>query len=786
VADGDEAFTPTLRYSLVDRTARQSNPVLDGLMALLDLVGGRMERSEVLDLLSMQAVSNRFDLGPDERELLSNWVDEAGVRWGLDGAHRHRLAALPEDFDLGTWAAGLRQLAAGVASGETLRLAVVPGSAAAPADEFDLALGTTAITTVSDGQVQAATRVIDAVCSLAAVVERLSSAGNLPVSEWRTLVTDCAEQLLAADRFADWQILKVDELLRGLEEASGGPTGSGSDDGSRTEIEISLGDVRRLIGSSAQRTTVRADLGIGSIAIARPSQLAGVPYRVVCVLGLDAGALPVGGRSGDDLALTSPLVGDRDVRSEARAELLAALTTATDAVVVSFTSHDIRTGADVPRSAVLDELLEALAAAGVDPDRLVQIHSRQPYDPVNFPAEGTPSPDDPAASPRRSYDVQAQRAAAVVRNRRDGEPSETDDGPFVAAPLDWELGGSLQLEDLHRFYESPPERFLRDRLAVSLPGSGGSSGTSAAELPLALEALGEALFGRALLGAAVAAGSFDALRYDDVDRPPDLVQRVVELTAAQGALPPPAVAAPEVHRIAEEVASLAEAALAAGHQPRPSTSVQIDVAVPVPGAAGGGCQLVGVIRNCVPPSPDGVPGREVVEFVRPGPSRLLAAAIDLLVLTVEDPDTSWRSLLVTRGAKGASRETHSLAVIGSSASERRDAAVGALGSILEQYIRGQRLPLLWFPQTSAAYAWGSDDQRRRQDASKKWGNPSATNPFTVGESLLPVNQLLFGVLDFDDLLAAGDPGSRFVDEVDRSWGALQAVIRGLPGSGGGS
>jgi len=42
------------------------------------------------------------------------------------------------------------------------------------------------------------------------------------------------------------------------------------------------------------------------------------------------------------------------------------------------------------------------------------------------------------------------------------------------------------------------------------------------------------------------------------------------------------------------------------------------------------------------------------------------------------------------------------------------------------------------------------------------------------------------VLDFDDLLAAGDPGSRFVDEVDRSWGALQSVVRGLPGAGGGS
>ena len=100
----------------------------------------------------------------------------------------------------------------------------------------------------------------------------------------------------------------------------------------------------------------RADLGFGSIVFARPALLAGVPFRVVCILGLDDEAMPAGAVGGDDLLVSLPFVGDREPRGEARAELMAALQSARDHLVITCSSRNIRTNEEVPRAVVLDEL----------------------------------------------------------------------------------------------------------------------------------------------------------------------------------------------------------------------------------------------------------------------------------------------------------------------------------------------------------------------------------------------------------------------------------------------
>ena len=83
--------------------------------------------------------------------------------------------------------------------------------------------------------------------------------------------------------------------------------------------------MRRLLSPSLDGGAARADLGAGAMVVSRPSLLGNVPYRVVCILGLDADALPVGRAGGDDLMATAVAVGDRDPRSDARADLLAAV-----------------------------------------------------------------------------------------------------------------------------------------------------------------------------------------------------------------------------------------------------------------------------------------------------------------------------------------------------------------------------------------------------------------------------------------------------------------------------
>jgi exodeoxyribonuclease V gamma subunit len=79
---------PTLRYTLVDRDARSFNPVLAAMQTMLDVMPGRFDTGSVRDLLHSPAVRARFDLDENDLGLLSEWIDDAGVRWGLDGDQR--------------------------------------------------------------------------------------------------------------------------------------------------------------------------------------------------------------------------------------------------------------------------------------------------------------------------------------------------------------------------------------------------------------------------------------------------------------------------------------------------------------------------------------------------------------------------------------------------------------------------------------------------------------------------------------------------------------------------
>ncbi|MFZ4434311.1 MAG: hypothetical protein ACOYOQ_14055, partial [Microthrixaceae bacterium] len=764
------ADTPMLRYSLVDRAAGAVNPVVEALQALLDLVPGRMDRGAVVDLLSLRAVRERFGLGPGDLELLGDWVERAGVRWGIDGQHREQDWDLPASYEDHTWASGIAQLAAGVAAGEPLRLAQPPGSDVAPAGEFDLSLGGAAITTVADGQLEGATRLVDALCSLVEVRSRLVERSARTVDEWIEVVRGAVDAIAAPERFADWQRLQLDEALAQLVERSG-------PEGSPSATDLQLSDVRRLIGSVLDRPPARGRLGVGGVSIARPSQLAGVPYRVVCVLGLDSDALPVGGRSGDDIGARSPLVGDRDVRHEARAELLSVLTTATDAVVVTFSSHDVRTNAAVPRSAVLDELLDTVgAAAGVAPDDAVVVHPRQAFDPVNFA-------EDPAGRRLQGFDAEAARAANVlIRQAAAVNGAAEPSGPQVLVPeaLEMEFPAAVELEDLRRFHRSPVERFLRDVLAVTVPRSASGDSESGDAIPIGMSPLDQAEFGRRLLDVARATGSAAVLRSEDPGAPSPAVTQVAESFRARGKLPPPALAAASLAKVAAGAAAVFEAAVGAEYHSGELHEVQIDVEL-------GLRWLSGVVPSCTLPGGDDEAGPVVIRYTRPKGYLRLVACVDLLALTVQQPEVPWRALLVTRPDSAAEKrkrapsvaEVSTYRVRGESPSDRQEVAVSALGVLLDQYERGHRSPLPLFPETSPAFHLGNF-----ASAAKVWGDPRSNWTSNAAESGRPEHQLAFGVVDFGELLNLRAAGTTFRAEAEATWGTLVEAIDGLVGQGG--
>lgn len=108
-------------FSLADQRSRRVDPLVTALEHLLGLPQSRMAASDVLDLLEVPALRRRFRIAESDVPKLHEWIRGANVRWGLDSAHRasHDLPRIEDPAAPCTWLFGLRRMLLGYAVGRT-------------------------------------------------------------------------------------------------------------------------------------------------------------------------------------------------------------------------------------------------------------------------------------------------------------------------------------------------------------------------------------------------------------------------------------------------------------------------------------------------------------------------------------------------------------------------------------------------------------------------------------------------------------------------------------------
>src|SRR5690606_19666417 len=139
----------------------------------------------------------------------------------------------------------------------------------------------------------------------------------------------------------------------------------------------------------------RAPLLTGGVSFARMVPMRLLPFRVICLLGMNDGEFPRRDPAAGINRLTAELGtdkrrhGDRSTRDDDRFLFLQLFSSAQDVFRVSWIGADPRDGSAREPSAVVSELLAAAAAyhEGVEPEDLVLHHSLQPFSPAAFGSE---------------------------------------------------------------------------------------------------------------------------------------------------------------------------------------------------------------------------------------------------------------------------------------------------------------------------------------------------------------------------------------------------------------
>ena len=424
-----------LPYFIVDRGAARTNTVVDAVEQLLALPVSRVTVSQVLDLLEVAAVRQRYDLDEEGIAILRNWVEGANVRWGLDQRHREALG-LPMDaslVDIHTWHFGLQRMLLGYATGEAESWNDI-----APYGEvagLDAAL----------------------VGTLADIIERMVHHAEMlaararPV-EWgerlRTLLDDfllppndvagyTVEQLtLALDAWLEQcELTGFDELL---------------------PVQVVGSHWLSALGGAgmAQR------FSSGAITFATLMPMRAIPFRHVCLLGMNNDDYPRPRvRMDFDLMDTDYRPGDRSRRDDDRYLFLEALLSARERLHVSWVGRSIVDNTERPPSVLVAQLRDHIAlgwhAADSGRDVLEQItteHPLQAFSPRYFQT----APDCPQLF---TYSREWRQAS---RTRQASSGSATPRLEPVSRDE------PLTVDELRRFLEHPVREFYRRRLEIRI------------------------------------------------------------------------------------------------------------------------------------------------------------------------------------------------------------------------------------------------------------------------------------------------------------------------------
>ena len=436
----DAASARAIPYAMADASPLAGEPLAEVFLRLLALPVSRFGLEEMLDLLASPPLAEAAGLDAADFERLHAWLHAAGARWGLDAAHRARSAA-PAD-DAYTWQFALDRLLLGHASGVDADIAGV-----APWPDLE------------GGALDALDRLIRQLRALARHEKELGVAAS--PGAWRDRLLSLLQELLPEAPTAP-AAARALERLRSLVNDFARQAGKAGFD-----AEVPAEVVRAHFAATLGAADTRAPLLTGGVSFARMVPMRLLPFRAICLLGMNDGDFPRRDPAAGLNRLTAELGsdrrrrGDRSTRDDDRYLFLQLFTAAQDVLYLSWLGMDPRDGSAREPSALVSELLAAAAAYHGDPDtaarQLVLRHPLQPFSPAAFGSEDVRL---------FSYRGHWHPAAGRLSGTRGALAPWMARAQSLAPAGD--VDAELPLDALRRFLLAPAEQFLRQRLGLRL------------------------------------------------------------------------------------------------------------------------------------------------------------------------------------------------------------------------------------------------------------------------------------------------------------------------------
>ena len=417
-------------FRVSDRGARAENGLIDSFMRILEAAGSRFTASSVMNILESSALQRRFELVDSDLENIRRWIEESGIRWGIDAAQRAALG-LPA-FAENSWRAGLDRLLLGYA---------------APARGEQLFAGILAYDGIEGSLAETLGRFVEFIEAFFATAGALQHPRSL--LDWQETLRQITTHFFTVEDDREPELRQLRRVIDSL-----GETATLSAYADPVPLDVLLAHLEQALAN----TESGSGFVVGCVTFCALQPMRTVPFRVVCLVGMNDTAYPRHDRApGFDLIARDRRPGDRSTRDDDRYLFLEALLSARDVFYLSYVGQSSRDNSAIPPSVLVSELLdyaEGSFAIAREPS-LVAKHRLQPFSVDYF------QPNSCLFSFSQE-NCAASVAAAGLRE----EPPAFLSAPLEVAEAEWR---DLDAPQLIRFFANPAKFLAEQRLNLRLP-----------------------------------------------------------------------------------------------------------------------------------------------------------------------------------------------------------------------------------------------------------------------------------------------------------------------------
>ncbi|HAT41403.1 MAG TPA: exodeoxyribonuclease V subunit gamma, partial [Rheinheimera sp.] len=330
----DKTDPRCIPFTIADQAQQHEEPILRALRYLLSIRRQRFGLSELLDLLDVPAVAQRFSLTDLEREQCQDWLQQAGARLGLHAEHQQQQGIYALDGQHSMWFALQRMLLGYAFGDQTPWLGTVPYAAVKGLDAA------------------AAGKLADCLAQLHQLWQDAEQ--RLTIEQWQQRLLQLLEQWFVDEEPAGQELLQ--QLRSELVD-----TAALMQAASITET-LSLEVIADAWLAPFDSSSLPQRFLAGAVNFATLMPMRAIPFRQVHLLGMNDGAFPRQVQKQDfDLMAQHYRPGDRSRRDDDRYLLLEALLSARERLRISWLGRDKFDNSALEPSVLIAQLREHLS-----------------------------------------------------------------------------------------------------------------------------------------------------------------------------------------------------------------------------------------------------------------------------------------------------------------------------------------------------------------------------------------------------------------------------------------